>query len=84
MPMAPRSAIGAGPDAHFSALVGIALGYEDLNDHDELRHDPIMASGVCPSARFQKVVAHQADRQCCAGPPPVRKINSKGIAVLHV
>jgi hypothetical protein len=22
---------------------GIALGYEDLNDHDELRHDPIMA-----------------------------------------
>ena len=24
-------------------LVGIALGYEDLNDHDELRHDPVMA-----------------------------------------
>jgi len=22
---------------------GIALGYEDLNDHDELRHDPVMA-----------------------------------------
>jgi hypothetical protein len=22
---------------------GIALGYEDLNDHDELRHDPAMA-----------------------------------------
>jgi hypothetical protein len=22
---------------------GIALGYEDLNDHDQLRHDPIMA-----------------------------------------
>src|SRR5262245_3076378 len=22
---------------------GIALGYEDLNDHDELRHDPLMA-----------------------------------------
>jgi hypothetical protein len=21
----------------------IALGYEDLNDHDELRHDPLMA-----------------------------------------
>jgi hypothetical protein len=21
----------------------IALGYEDLNDHDELRHDPMMA-----------------------------------------
>src|SRR5262245_52932560 len=24
-------------------LFGIALGYEDLNDHDELRHDPVMA-----------------------------------------
>jgi hypothetical protein len=24
-------------------VFGIALGYEDLSDHDELRHDPIMA-----------------------------------------
>jgi hypothetical protein len=24
-------------------IVGLALGYEDLNDHDELRHDPVMA-----------------------------------------
>jgi hypothetical protein len=24
-------------------MFGIALGYEDLNDHDELRHDPMMA-----------------------------------------
>ncbi len=24
-------------------VLGLALGYEDLNDHDELRHDPIMA-----------------------------------------
>ena len=24
-------------------VFGIALGYEDLNDHDHLRHDPIMA-----------------------------------------
>src|SRR5690348_1790048 len=23
-------------------VYGIALGYEDLNDHDELRHDPVM------------------------------------------
>ena len=23
--------------------MGIALGYEDLNDHDELRHDPLLA-----------------------------------------
>lgn len=24
-------------------VVGIALGYEDLNDHDELRHDPVLS-----------------------------------------
>ena len=24
-------------------ILGIALGYEDLNDHDQLRHDPLMA-----------------------------------------
>jgi hypothetical protein len=24
-------------------VIGIALGYEDLNDHDELRHDPVLA-----------------------------------------
>ena len=24
-------------------VFGIALGYEDLNDHDSLRHDPMMA-----------------------------------------
>lgn len=24
-------------------VFGIALGYEDLNDHDKLRHDPLLA-----------------------------------------
>ena len=24
-------------------VVGFALGYEDLIDHDELRHDPVLA-----------------------------------------
>lgn len=27
-------------------VMGLALGYEDLNDHDELRHDPLMATLV--------------------------------------
>ena len=27
-------------------VVGLALGYEDLNDHDELRHDALLASVV--------------------------------------
>jgi len=25
-------------------VMGIALGYEDVNDHDELRHDPVLAA----------------------------------------
>ena len=34
-------------------VFGIALGYEDLNDHDELRHDPMMAvlAGKLTTAR---------------------------------
>src|SRR5256885_1935411 len=34
-------------------VFGIALGYEDLNDHDELRHDPLMAvlAGKLPAPR---------------------------------
>ena len=27
-------------------VYGIALGYEDLNDHDDLRHDPLLAAVV--------------------------------------
>jgi hypothetical protein len=27
-------------------IAGLALGYEDLNDHDELRHDPLLALAV--------------------------------------
>lgn len=27
-------------------VFGLALGYEDLNDHDELRRDPLLASVV--------------------------------------
>ena len=44
-----RGCAPAGPnrarrgDAHRPAVFGIALGYEDLNDHEHLRHDPAMA-----------------------------------------
>lgn len=27
-------------------VYGLALGYEDLNDHDQLRHDPLLATAV--------------------------------------
>ena len=36
---------------------GLALGYEDLNDHDELRHDPVL--GLLPGKL-------QARRRACA------------------
>lgn len=39
-------------------VFGIALGYEDLNDQDELRHHPVMAVLV------GKLAARRAD---CAG-----------------
>src|ERR1700712_5727056 len=31
------------PTLVMQRVVGIALGYEDLIDHDELRHDPVLA-----------------------------------------
>ncbi|WP_342241495.1 IS1380 family transposase [Inquilinus sp. OTU3971] len=40
-------------------VFGIALGYEDLNDHDHLRHDPVMAvlAGKLKPVRQQKCAA---------------------------
>jgi hypothetical protein len=40
-------------------VFGISLGYEDLNDHEQLRHDPVMATLV------GKLSAHRRD--CAAG-----------------
>jgi Transposase DDE domain group 1 len=37
-------------------VFGIALGYEDLNDHDELRHDPMMAVWPASSKRGARIV----------------------------
>ena len=42
-------------------ICGIALGYEDLVDHDELRHDPVLATLV------GKLVARRADCAPLAG-----------------
>jgi hypothetical protein len=47
-------------------VVGIALGYEDLNDHDELRHDPVLA------VLFGKLAAKRAD---CAPPAGKSTLN---------
>jgi hypothetical protein len=49
-------------------VVGIALGYEDLNDHDELRHDPIMA------VLAQKLAASRADCAPLAGKSTLNRL----------
>jgi hypothetical protein len=35
-------------------IIGIALGYEDLNDHETLRHDPLKA--VCTRKRQNRLM----------------------------
>jgi hypothetical protein len=43
-------------------VYGIALGYEDLNDHDELRHDPVLATQVGKLKAYRKDCAPVAGK----------------------
>jgi hypothetical protein len=49
-------------------VVGIALGYEDLNDHDDLRHDPVMA------VLAGKLTASHANCQPLAGKSTLNRL----------
>src|SRR5271170_943947 len=49
-------------------VFGIALGYEDLNDHDELRHDAVMA------VLAGKLVAHRRDCAPVAGKSTLNRL----------
>jgi hypothetical protein len=49
-------------------VFGIALGYEDLNDHDQLRHDPIMA------VLAGKLEAHREDCAPVAGKSTLNRL----------
>ncbi len=49
-------------------VFGLALGYEDLNDHDELRHDPIMA------ILAGKLTAHRSDCAPVAGKSTLNRL----------
>ena len=46
-------------------VFAIALGYEDLNDHDELRHDPMMAvlAGKLAAAQGLRAGRRQVDAE---------------------
>src|ERR1700742_2748306 len=49
-------------------VVGIALGYEDLNDHDDLRHDPVLA------VLAGKLAAKRADCAPLAGKSTLNRL----------
>src|SRR5271155_2977691 len=49
-------------------VFGIALGYEDLNDHDELRHDPVMVTLA------GKLVAHRRNCAPVAGKSTLNRL----------
>ena len=52
-------------------VYGIALGYEDLLDHDELRHDPVMAvlAGTGGAAFGLRAAGRQIDAQPVGAEP---------------
>jgi hypothetical protein len=49
-------------------VTGIALGYDDLNDHDQLRHDPVMA------VLAGKLAAHRSDCAPLAGKSTLNRL----------
>jgi hypothetical protein len=53
-------------------VFGIALGYEDLVDHDELRHDPTMA------VLAGKLSAHRKDCAPLAGKSTLNRLELGG------
>ena len=55
-------------------VFGIALGYEDLNDHDELRHDPMMAILAC------KLTARREDCAPVAGKSTLNRLELSKLA----
>lgn len=49
-------------------VFGIALGYEDLNDHEQLRHDPVLG------ALLGKLEAHRSDCAALAGKSTLNRL----------
>ena len=53
-------------------VMGLAMGYEDLNDHDELRHDPVMA------LLAGKLEARREDCEAVAGKSTLNRLELSG------
>lgn len=59
-------------------VMGIALGYEDLIDHDELRHDPVMA------VLANKLTAKRSDCAALAGKSTLNRLElSRPVPTLY-
>ena len=43
-------------------VLGLALGYEDLNDHDDLRRDPLLATACGHADPLGTMRRHEADK----------------------
>jgi len=60
-------------------IYGLALGYEDLNDHDELRHDPLLAVLVDKADPTGEARRRESDRgQALAGKSTLNRLELGG------
>jgi len=60
-------------------VYGLALGYEDLNDHEELRHDPLLAVLVEKADPTGEERVRQRDqRQALAGKSTLNRLELTG------
>src|SRR5450631_4809412 len=66
-------------------VYGLALGYEDLNDHEELRHDPLLAVLVDKSDPRNEILAGKStlNRLERTSPTASEKERYKKIALDH-
>jgi len=56
-------------------VFGLALGYDDLNDHDELRHDPVFAVLAGKLEAKRSDCAPVAGKSTLIRPTPVQTIS---------
>jgi hypothetical protein len=61
-------------------VMGVCLGYEDLNDHDELRRDPLLAAACGKTDPMGNSRRHQRDRgNALAGKSTLNRLETFGV-----
>jgi Transposase DDE domain group 1 len=85
----PDATVHALPSLLCQRIVGIALGYEDINDHDQLRHDPVLGTiaGSLTSKRSDcaalagKSTLNRLEHAAKVGTDPYHKITHDPAAI---